>query len=454
MTNFGWLARTLLGGVALGAFAGASAADELSALKTQLEALRAEMNEIKLTQQPFAPRRGKLISTRRGGSIFELDLPMRAEDALREFQGYAITITPTADLPAPVSEIRVSGEIRTRLLFNSEENNDEDGDTQLGIDIDADGVVVSSGVYECGEWLGYEDDYFNLTNRGRLRVDAHTETAVGEVGGIIRLQSTDGIDAFMQIAWGYWKMTPDLELGGGYYDSLSTVRAGLDWNGNGALYAYTGLTNVKVSQFRLSYTGDNGLSLAAGLERNTVGDLPAIAGSVMYKQESFFVTASAIWEEEVDETFTSTYADTEDNWFVGAGAGVNLGERVHVEGAIGRGEGYDDATYVDGLTTSTAGIENDYEFWAANAFVDFIFGDGMKLQVSYSYADTDHEADDMTTAQYNDAVSTAQSFGAAVFWDPVKELTLGVGASHRTREDNDGTEREDLVAGFGAWFRF
>src|SRR5687767_11277545 len=100
----------------------------------------------------------------------------------------------------------------------------------------------------------------------------------------------------MQIAWGYWKMTPDLELGGGYYDSLSTVRAGLDWNGNGALYAYTGLTNVKVSQFRLSYTGENGLSIAASLERNTVGDLPAIAGSVMYKQESFFVTASAIWE--------------------------------------------------------------------------------------------------------------------------------------------------------------
>jgi hypothetical protein len=249
--------------------------------------------------------------------------------------------------------------------------------------------------YDDAEWLGYEDDYFNLTSRGRLRVDAHTETAVGEVGGIIRLQSTDGNDAFMQIAWGYWKMTPDLELGGGYYDSLATIRAGLDWNGNGALYAYTGLTNVKVSQFRLSYTGENGLSLAASLERNTVGDLPAIAGSVMYKQESFFVTASAIWEQEVDETHTATYADTEDNWFVGAGAGINLGERVHVEGAIGRGEGYDDATYVDGLS----GIENDYEFWAANAFVDFLFGDGMKLQVSYSYADTDHEFDDMTAAQ-------------------------------------------------------
>jgi hypothetical protein len=442
MTNFGWLARTLLGGVALGAFAGASAADELSALKTQLEALRAEMNEIKLTQQPFAPRRGKLISTRRGGSIFELDLPMRAEDALREFQGYAITITPTADLPTPVSEIRVSGEIRTRLRFFSEENNDEDAYQTAGIDLDADGVGPESG-----ETLGYEDDYFVLTSRGRLRVDAHTETAVGEVGGIIRLQSTDGSDALMQIAWGYWKMTPDLELGGGYYDSLASIRAGLDWNGNGAVYSYTGLTNVKVSQFRLSYTGDNGLSLAASLERNTVGDLPAIAGSVMYKQESFFVTASAIWEEEVDET--STYVDTEDNWFVGAGAGIDLGERVHVEGAIGRGEGYDDASYVKGTTG-----ENDYEFWVANAFADFKFGDGMKLQVSYSYADMDHEEDELGTDLFNDSVSTAQAFGAAVYWDPVKEPTLGVGASHVTREDNDGTEREDLVAGFGAWFRF
>jgi hypothetical protein len=74
--------------------------------------------------------------------------------------------------------------------------------------------------------LGYSDDYFNLTARGRLRIDAHTETAIGEVGGIIRLQSTDGSDAAMNIAWGYWQMTPGLQLGGGHYDSLATVRAG------------------------------------------------------------------------------------------------------------------------------------------------------------------------------------------------------------------------------------
>ena len=238
----------------------------------------------------------------------------------------------------------------------------------------------------------------------------------------------------------------------GYYDSISTIRAGLDWNGNGSLYGYTGLTNAKVPQFRLTYNAGNGLSLAAGLEDNNLGDLPAVAGSVLYKQDSFFLTASAIWEVEDDDT--GAYDDAEDNWFAGVGGGLKIGEQIHVEGAIGRGEGYDEAVYIKRLSTSSAEFENDYEFWAANAYLDFKFGDGMKIQLSYSYADMDHEHDDLTDDQYYDAVSKSQAFGGALFWDPVSELTLGVGASHRTREDNDGTERREVIAGFGAWFRF
>jgi hypothetical protein len=146
--------------------------------------------------------------------------------------------------------------------------------------------------------------------------------------------------------------------------------------------------------------------------------------------------------------------DTEDNWFVGAGAGVNLGDSIHIEGAIGKGEGYDDATYVDGISW----VENDYEFWVANAFLDFKFGDGMKIQLSWSYADTDHEFDEFVDVgsenSYYDAVNVAQSFGATLFWDPVRELTLGLGAGYRTKEDSDGTEREEIIGGFGAWFRF
>jgi hypothetical protein len=448
MNSIGWLSRALAGGVALGAMTTVSSADELSALKAQLEILQSRIVRLEAPGSPALPSGAKLVTMRHGQYTSQLNLPMRAQDEVADYQGYTIAITPTADLPAPETEIRVSGEIRTRLLLYSEENNDVDDVSTDGIDLNADGDVVVNGVYDTGESLDYDDAYFNLTSRARLRVDAHTDTAVGEVGGTIRLQGTDGGTVSLNIGWGYWQMTPGVQLGGGQYDSLAAVRAGLDWNGNGALYSYTGLTNIKVPQFRLTLDAGDGLSLAASIEDNTSGgDLPAVGASVLYKQDSFFVTASAFWE---DEDSSSTYADTDDNWFVGAGAGVNLGEWIHVEGAIGKGEGYDEAVYVKGLT----GIENDYEFWAANAFVDFKFAEDMKLQVSYSYADMDHEYDDMTDTQFNDAVSTSQAFGAALFWDPVTELTLGVGAGHRTREDNDGTERREITSGLGAWFRF
>jgi hypothetical protein len=254
MSYFRWSAGFLCSGVAFGAMTAAAAADDLSALKAQLEVLQSKVSRLETAPAPYVRPGERLVTIRRGQAASQLDLPMRAEDALSEEEGYTIAITPTADMPAPVSEVSVSGEIRTRLLFTSEENNDEDDEVDLdpavlgdeGIDISNDGSIAGAG-----ELLGYSDDYFNLTARGRLRIDAHTETAIGEVGGIIRLQSTDGSDAAMNIAWGYWQMTPGLQLGGGHYDSLATVRAGLDWNGNGALIGYTGLTNVKSSQFRL-----------------------------------------------------------------------------------------------------------------------------------------------------------------------------------------------------------
>jgi len=46
MTNTKWLRRALLGGVALSVMAAGAQADELSALKAQLEALQARVNTL------------------------------------------------------------------------------------------------------------------------------------------------------------------------------------------------------------------------------------------------------------------------------------------------------------------------------------------------------------------------------------------------------------------------
>ena len=306
MTNTKWLRRALLGGAALGVLATGAQADELSALKDQLAALQSRVSQLESSPSDL-PAGAKLITVRKGQLSYNEILPMRASEQLRGHQGYTIAVTPTADMPAPVSEVTVSAEIRTRLLFSDESVNNDDGDNASaltaaeGIDLDADGDLG-----EASNALGFDTDNLDITTRGRLRVDGKTETSIGEVGGTIRLQGVDGGNPIMNIIWGYWQMTPNLQLGGGYTDSLAAIQAGVDWNGNAVLNGFNaGPTNHSVSQFRLTYS-EGGLTLAASLEDNDSGDVPAVAGYIGFDTGSLLLTASAVWEE--DDT---TGVDTE-----------------------------------------------------------------------------------------------------------------------------------------------
>jgi hypothetical protein len=448
MTNLKWLRQALLGGAALGVLASGAQADELSALKAQLEALQARVNQLETTPAPALPPGTKLLTVRNGQGTHALNkLPMRATDQLREHQGYTIAITPTADMPAPVSEIEVSGEIRARLLYSDVEI---DGDTGSYIDLDADDNIGAledaddDDVDGDDELVGFDENDFNITTRARLNVQGHTETAIGEVGGRIRLQGTDGGDVTLNIGWGYWQMTPNLQFAGGYWDSLAAVQAGWDWNGDAALVGLdSGITNQSVSQFRLTYS-DGGLTLAGSVEDNDEGDIPAIAGTIIFDSGSFLVTASAIWEEEDEDSFV----DTDDNWFVGAGAVIRLSDMFRLEGAAGIGEGYEHASYVPEVDD-----ENDFEYWGANVMAVVSFAEAMRVELGFAYSDVDHEADELVNEA--DAVDHSWSAGATLFWDPVDQLTLGwgVGFTHKESEDEDA-EYDSINAGFGAWFRF
>jgi hypothetical protein len=445
MTNLKWLRQALLGGAALSVLATGAQADELTALKAQLEALQSRVNQLETTAAaPALPAGVKLLTVRKGQGSYALNAALPASDRLHESQGYTIAITPTADMPAPVSEVSVSGEIRARLLYSDVEI---DGSTDAFIDVDADNAddfttdVLVNG--EINELVGYDEDDFDITTRARLRVDGHTETAIGEVGGAIRLQGTDGGDVSLNIGWGYWQMTPNVNFGGGYWDSLAAVQAGWDWSGETALVGLdSGLTNHSVSQFRLTYS-EGGLTLAASIENNDNGDLPAIAGLIVFDSGSFVVTASGIWEED-DST---TLGDTEDNWFVGAGAIVKLSEMFRLEGAAGMGEGYEHASYV--LQNSA---ENDFEFWGASALAVVSFAEAMRVEFGFAYSDVDHEAE---LTLIDDQVHKSWSAGVSLLWDPVDQLTLGWGAgfTHKDSESEDA-EYHSFNAGFGAWFTF
>src|SRR5687767_5610333 len=373
MNNTKWLRRALLGGAALSVMATGAQADELAALKAQLEALQSRVSQLETQPAPALPEGTKLLTVRRGQGTYSNMAALPARDRLQDHQGYTIAITPTADMPAPVSEVTVSGEIRARMIWESV---DIDGDDRSYIDLDAEDDTETS------EHAGADDDDFSITTRARLRVDGRTETAIGEIGGTIRLEGTRdpvrddgpgaGGDVNLNIGWGYWQMTPSLQLGGGYWDSLAAIQAGWDWNGEPALVGLrAGPTNHSVSQFRLTYSS-GGLTAAISLEDNDENEFfeediddfeknavfPSVAAAITFDAGSFLVTASGIWQEDDDDF---VYNDTDDNWHVGVGAIIRLSDMFRLEGAIGAGEGYTSALYFPQNIN-----ENDMEYWHAN----------------------------------------------------------------------------------------
>jgi hypothetical protein len=453
-------------------------ADELSALKAQLEALQSRVSQLVSlpAAAPALPPGTKLLTVRKGQGTYSLANPMPAADRLHEHQGYTIAVTPTADMPAPVSEVTVSGEIRVLALYSSV---DVDGSIDLNANDTTD--VDESDV---------EFDDFDIATRGQLRVDGRTETAIGEVGGTIRLRGTrgggnagaSGLDdsgggVNVNIAWGYWQMTPNWQLGAGYAGSTATIQAGWDYSGIPDLVGLdAGPTNIDTSQFRLTYN-NGGLTLAVALEDNNQrsteeGDdhlgsddwffdeavFPAVAGFITFDTGSFLVTAAAIWEADDTDTTIAGYEfeDTEDNWMVGVGAILRLSDMFRLEGAAQIGEGYCGATYVDCVVAGTSGedVENDMEYWGASVLAVISFHEAMRVELGAAYSDVDHESDELG-GDVDDTVETAWSVGATLFWDPVDQLTLGAGVGFTNKESDDGDGEYDSVnAGFGAWFRF
>ena len=464
MTRTKWLRRALLGGAALSVMATGAQADELTALKAQLEALQARVSQIETQPAPVVPTGASMLTVRRGQLTSGLNLPLRKSDELYsgDQQGYTIAVTPTADMPAPVSEVTISAEIRARLLYSDDESKFTNAD--LGFD---------------------DDDYngFNVDARGRLLVEGKTETAVGEVGGTIRLESSydeehsfdDSENVDMDIAWGYWQMTPNWQLGGGYAESTGSLQAGVDWEHNddmtGGVNAFTNADN---EQIRVTYQS-GGLSFAVAVEDNdaecsdyttaadvidgsgnvtecesgdTESEIPAIAAYGLFDTGSFVIAAAANWVKD-DRDCGDLLADDDcaDDWSAGLGINGKLGEVLSftVAGAIGEGN-------ATGLLNSSLSPGADDEWWGVSAGFIWGFASAMSLQVGAGYAEVERnvEVDDVNEDEESLDVT------ATLFWEPVDQLTLGLGAGYHDNElqSSDGDQENYWVGGFGAYFRF
>ncbi|MBK8771616.1 MAG: hypothetical protein IPM06_14420 [Rhizobiales bacterium] len=236
----------LLGTAALAAVSVSARADDLTDLKAQIEALQADVAALQAA--PSVPAGYSLLTMSEAPAIVVPGLEIRDSNA-KSATVNTIGVLPTADVPAS-TVIQWSGSVRAAIAYT---------------DVD----------YSYASYTDYNE--LHLKARGRLDVTGTTDTAVGEVGASMSFYgdfdnnmtggtgfTTNSASVYMDYAWGWWKMTPELTFAGGYNGSLATIgygirkindayisRGGLDVNGG------------DFTQLRLSYnSGPIGVAVA------------------------------------------------------------------------------------------------------------------------------------------------------------------------------------------------
>jgi len=404
----------LLATAALAAVSVSARADDTTAIKAQLEALTARIAQLEAA--PAVPVGFSLLTVSEGTATSVPGLGNTSKQLARE--GNEVTVIgvlPTADAPASTT-IEWSGYVRAAIVFY-----DYGDDDNVGLPNE-------------------DDDDLDIYARGQLKVVGKTDTAVGEVGVQIRMRADydgkpgstwsgvengpDSNNVYMKEAWGWWAMTPELTLGGGYTGSLGNIGYGYD---GGCTCYYTDNADAAydpgdTSQFRLSWASGP-ISAAVALEDASgsgaywgAWDSLGIAGEIKYSGDSFNGEISGIWKDEGDADWNDA------SWRLGAGVGFSLGDMFAI--SIGAQMGDD---------------EDDNSFWGASILGSMNLSDTSHIEAAYSHKD------------YDEASYQVDAFLAGIYYDPVDQLTIGLEAEYI---DNESHNDQETVFDIVTVFRF
>jgi hypothetical protein len=399
------LKLALIGTAALAAVSVTARADDLADLKAQIEALNGRISQ--LESAPAVPAGYQLMSVSKSDAIVVPSLDI--DKGFKQTNVTTIGILPTADVPASTN-IQWSGYARAALF--------------------------SARVKESYSWLnqpaGTYLDAHNFTTkntsiaaRGQLKVVGTTDTAVGEVGAQIQLRgnwnTVSGGDpsVIMNEAWGWWKMTPELTLGGGYTGSLSNIGYGYD----GACNCYytdnapVALNPGDTAQMRLSYASGP-MSFAIALEDSVSGartDL-GVAGELKYSGDSY--------SGEISGGYWNHAPGRKSEYQLGVGAGFNIGDMAKLSLAAGLGR-----TPYGNFSAYDRG---QAKFWKASALASANLSDSVHAEIAYGYA---HWTGLINTHQaVLGTKANTHAVLAGIYYDPVSQLTIGLeGEWFRTR---------------------
>jgi hypothetical protein len=405
-------------------------AEDLEDLKGHIEALDARIAQLQTS--PALPAGYQLLTVSQADAM---SVPSLELDKHYTEKATALSIAPTAGGP-PTTFVYWSGFARAAMVYRTDKF---DYSALIAPFQTINPTLLASGSHD-----------IDIYSRGEIRVVGGTSTAVGEVGGLVRLQGNlegrGDTNVTIPEAWGWWKMTPELTVGGGYTSTLANIGYGYD----GACTCYYTDTapmalpgGQEKSQLRLSYASGP-LSFAVALEDATqfiyvgrpflydplppfdilgaeilqVGrDGVGVAGEIKYAGQNFSAEVSAGWWDTSGVTIYSKLypplLSTVDTFQVGAGIGVSFGDMASISLAAGLGK----------LATGS-------DYWKASVLTSAKLNDSIHAEVAYGHADFSGgtrgtDAGGTITAAYANSTNAAL---AGIYYDPVPQLTVGLEA--------------------------
>jgi hypothetical protein len=369
----------LLGTAALAAVSVSARADNLSDLKAQIEALNARVASVEAT--PSVPAGYSAVSFSKVGDQ------------------HVISIMPTADMPAATT-ITWSGYVWAAVQTAYSGN----------------GGSSDPGRYAT-----------DIRTRAELSVTGKTDTAVGEVGASINFRAssygTDDWNAGNQDVvtdgyWGWWKMTPNVSLGGGVAGSIAKNSYTYDAQ---CYHCYLtdyfgGISNNPggdPSQFKLSYN-DGPLSFAVAAEdTNNSGDHSAfgVTGNVGYAMDTFGV--------DLTGGYWGNASGGDAAWVATAGIGANFNP-FSIGAAVGFGHDFSGSDYT-----------------RASGYIKLALSDSAHFDVGIAH--NFQSGNDYT------------EYDAGLYYEPVSKLTIGVEGMYQAGNNNYVTYNGSEGLGDGAY---
>ena len=443
----------LLAGAAVAVSAAAAHADELSDLKAQVEALNSRVAAMETA--PSVPAGYQLLAISKGEAASVPGMLGSDRDRVTNDRATVIAVMPTADAPAGTT-ISWSGYVRAAVIYSGASGN---GTVKRSYDAGA-GYAVYSKLKASTD----NNDDWDVKARGQLRVVATTDTAVGEVGVELKMRAdfngNGPGDVYMKTAWGYWAMTPELTLGGGYAGSLGNIGYGYD----GACTCYytdnadLGFDPGDTTQMRLSYASGP-FSMAVAIEDASLmkngesdgysGSNLGVAGEIKYSGDSFSGEISGVYRSvnssDYDFTGKSTgggyfasavgynyKANIDALWQVGAGVGFNLGDIASLSLAAAFGQGPYQETNSSGDITRSVPVNN--KWWGVTGLASANLSDTVHAEVGAGYKHRegdDHDGGDFggTTGvlwKYKGFDYETWGILGGVYYTPVDQLTIGL----------------------------